>query len=206
MREKPVYLRSSYPPRGILGQSNNKREPYFMHFSEILHQMAVYGHQVSLLEMVEQFALFAEQYKGLNFADFLKILAHYCQVESNKDLQVEINVTWQTVGDLLTSAAESLNGLYKRENDVATLELQTIKLISETFRRMILFQMICLWTRALEEDQCKFADILAALAEYAESEALKSPRASRAWRVAASMIRAAQEKAANGVEEGQELP
>ncbi len=178
-----------------------------MQFSELLEQMAICGSQISLLQMVDQFAFFAEQFKGLNFADFLKILAYYCQVEGENDLVVNVNATWDVVGELLACAADNLKPLYSQEVGGSTpWDLQMVKAISDCFRKMILFQMICLWTKALEEDKCRFADILAALAEYADNEALENPSTSHIWKIAAAMIRAAQQKAETGAEGGQELP
>lgn len=172
-----------------------------MKFSEVLELMAICSTQITLLEMVEQIAEFAEQYKGLSFADFLRIFAHYCHIEGAKDL--EPNATWIVVGDLLITAAEKLEVLYEPESEPVSLPLQVVKLIAECFRRMLVFQMLCLWTRALEEEQCRFADILAALAEYAEAEADRNPKTSLVWRLAVAEIRAAQKKAN---EKGQELP
>jgi hypothetical protein len=197
-----VELRSSYSDLLVLKDlTKAEKRAHFMKFSEVLHYMAICSSQISLLEMVEDIANFAEQYKGLNFADFLKILASYCQYEGEKEL--EVNQTWDVVGSLLTSAAQQLEVLYVEESEPTIFTLQVIKLITECFRRMILFRMVCLWTLALEEEQCRFADILEALAEYALSAAQKNPRAAAQWRIAASIIKTAQEKANS---QGQELP
>jgi hypothetical protein len=55
-----------------------------MKFSEVLQFMAICSTQITLLEMVEQIAEFADQSRGLNFSDFLKIFGHYCHTEGEK--------------------------------------------------------------------------------------------------------------------------
>lgn len=173
---------------------------------DVIERMAGYAVQAALLQMTEEIIKFLKENRNTNFNELLRALAEYCQAEGNKEL--EINASWEIVSQLLIQAAAKLESVAVAGGEVAQSsayisELEIIRATAESFRRLILVEMVRLWTGAIEEERCYFADLLRTLGNYAEAEANRSPDAAAIWAVVAELIKSA---AAAAERPGQELP
>ncbi|WP_438552844.1 hypothetical protein [Chroococcidiopsis sp.] len=170
-----------------------------MEYSEVLQRMAEYAKELTLLNMIRETIRFVKNHQNLYFSDVLVALAEYAEIESNKETE---NPNWKLVSSLLATAAEKLDST-QLERRSATIDLQVAEGITNYYHRSILLGMIEVWTRTLEQQKCRFSEILRALSNYAHKEAEDQQTDDAAWLVVAKIIDSA---AAAAEQKGSELP